>query len=383
MSEFCLYTNKADIPIGDRNLIVAYGCLHTGGYQITQSAAEIDFGLLGMDKIVHVNTVFLKNMPVNQRMIYVRSRNLSIHVEVYRKYLCSADKYFTKHYHHKNIDILIAYYWYGYIYDQLALLNAENLCIFDSHPGNVFVLNKKFYWGEYGISLNAIGNSNNAEEYLLGSVNKTMEMFEYFLDECCHNDTFFLVSRSFLDYVNGAMNSYVKGDNNFILKKYLEVAMTAINFQVQLFPENRQKLFYAKVGPQVNSKLNSLFEDVAKLKIKSKEAEEARKRDLRQAKEVRQRDLRQAEKVRQRDLRQAYAVSEKARKRDLRQAEKVRQRDLQHVVNSFKEELLKTTRMTDQDRKKAVLNEELMQKKVVDNSDAVKEDLCDIQLIYN
>ena len=279
--------------LGDFNLLKANGCLHIGEFQATQSVSELDYALKARDDILQVSTVFLKNVAVNQRKFNInKTNNLCLYMEVYRKYECSANQYFTKH--HQDIDVLIAYYWYGYIHDQLALLNAGKQCIYDSHPGNVFVLNGKFYWGEYGISLNAINNSNNAVEYLLGSIDSTVEMFDTFLFKYCRNDQLFRVALSFLKYVKNEMDHYVQRDN-FILTEYLEVAMTAIQMQVHLFPVARQKLFYAIVGEQVSSKVVNLFQDVADLKSQLKQDREKIAGDLRKAEEVRQRDLQQAE----------------------------------------------------------------------------------------
>ena len=95
------------IPVGDFSLVNAYGCLHSGESQSTQN----------------VN----KKFAINQRFLRFHSK-ISLHAEVDRMFEKSAHAYFTDSSasRHMNVEVILAYYFYGYFFDQLALIEAGN-----------------------------------------------------------------------------------------------------------------------------------------------------------------------------------------------------------------------------------------------------------------
>jgi len=241
------------------NLAMEYFCLHRSENQSIQSMVELNNANKMMHSFLDIKTVFLKNLPIADEWVKLEGYNYSLNIEIYRKFQSSASDYFDLHKGscHESSTVQIAYYLYGYVYDQLASLKFSGSCLLDSHPGNIFVLNDNFYWGEYGSELEVLRNSSEANRSLQNSVNSTIRMFDYYMEDCkISNDTIWFVGN-----VSTAIKKLIK----LPLLEFFEGIEEVISGEVLLFPRNIQEQFYAKVGPQVHSKILSLYSNVAQL----------------------------------------------------------------------------------------------------------------------
>ena len=236
--------------------------MHKNESQRPQAYVELNYATERRHDTSHVS---LKNVPVSDKLVDLKNRDYSLYIEVYPKFQFSASQYFNISdggCHKNSSTVQIAYYLYGYVYDQLASLKHNNKCFLDSHPGNVFVLNDNFYWGEYGSYLETILNSTEANVSLRHSFNVTMMMFQDFLESCdkTSDPSFWLVH-----YVTRAFENYHRTTTEFSPVELFEEIREVISNQVFLFPQEVQEQFYQKVGPQVHSKILSLYSDVARL----------------------------------------------------------------------------------------------------------------------
>ena len=124
-----------------------YACLHDNDQQKIQSMDQLNTEMLANINISQISTVFLKNPTILKKLIGVGSpdEDLYLQIEIQIQYDSDAGGYFANEVCSKKLGLQIAYFCFGFLYDQISSLRSYGHLVSDCHLGNIFIKDSRFY----------------------------------------------------------------------------------------------------------------------------------------------------------------------------------------------------------------------------------------------
>ena len=242
-------------------IVNSYACLHENQTQTLQTIAQLDAETANQISFNQVPTIFLKNPSLLKKLISFGppEKGLAVLVEIQVKYDSNAHSFFHERKCSRDLGLHLMYFSFGFLFDQLSFVNKYGRPIADCHLGNIFLKDKRFYWGELGVSDVAVYNSTEAEMYFMGGVHSILSSFGDVMERC--NLKLGRYAIALLHSFHHALFSR----NSVDLRGFLGEALEVVDEEIAKFPENIQDQLFLLIGPQLRSSFVILREEMKTL----------------------------------------------------------------------------------------------------------------------